>query len=80
MQDWKLVMACYVVAWLHVTSCVQEDDDFSNPLLLHHFVGRFRLQIMHMIQYGYVPWNKPKKRAWNSDRFGPLVPNPLSFL
>ena len=20
-------------------------------------------QIMHMIQYGYVPWNKPKKRA-----------------
>lgn len=66
-QDWKLVMACYrccVVAWLHDVTCVQMVALLQ--LLLHHF----RIQIMHMIQYGYVPWNKPKKRAWNSDCFG----------
>ncbi|CAK9082807.1 Protein RER1, partial [Durusdinium trenchii] len=42
------------------------DMDVDGGALLVYFVLLFiytmKQQIMHMIQYGYVPWNKPKKR------------------
>ena len=43
------------------------DMDVDGGALLVYFVLLFiytmKQQIMHMIQYGYVPWNKPKKRV-----------------
>ncbi|CAJ1333864.1 unnamed protein product [Effrenium voratum] len=55
------------VAALVVTCFDDLDLDVDGQALLVYFVLLFiytmKQQIMHMIQYGYVPWNKSKKRA-----------------
>ena len=55
------------LAALLVTFIDDLDMDVDGRALLVYFVLLFiytmKQQIMHMIQYGYVPWNKPKKRV-----------------
>eukprot|EP00440_Ansanella_granifera_P028123 gb/GFBE01030559.1/.p1 GENE.gb/GFBE01030559.1/~~gb/GFBE01030559.1/.p1 ORF type:complete len:221 (+),score=52.18 gb/GFBE01030559.1/:1-663(+) len=47
------------------------DLDVDGWALLFYFVLLFlytmKQQIAHMIEYGYVPWNKPKRRAHYKD-------------
>lgn len=55
-------MAAFIVTFID-----DLDLDVDGRALLVYFVLLFvytmKQQIMHMVQYGYVPWNKPKKRV-----------------